>query len=110
MKLEAGKYYKLKDGSKAYILGRERLIDKWRGEYCHTQWYPTSWTFDGICLLPNRMELDIVSEWKEPIKGEAYLIQKENRTPAVLFNPSDSCLDDYKHCNYTITKIKYEEI
>jgi len=68
MKLEAGKFYKTRDGHKAYIAGKHfdstipyPIVGWIENEDC-----PQTWKPDGVFTLSGNAEYDLVAEWREP--------------------------------------------
>ena len=77
MKLEAGKYYRTRDGQKAFIGATDpfgnaethyKAVGFTDGGYCH-------WAIDGRFWSSKEDGLDIVSEWKEPREFRVDLIE-----------------------------------
>jgi hypothetical protein len=73
IKLEAGKYYKTREGQKAYVVGRMKgTCDyPWIGQIGDA--FPFYWTDEGVGSPRCVMVDDLVEEWKEPETGEGAL-------------------------------------
>lgn len=72
MKLEAGKYYRTRDGRKAYVIGQnvfECNYGKWFAGYIDGDADPLDWSIDG-CIFSDKSEShrDLVAEWVEKKK------------------------------------------
>lgn len=69
-----GKPFKLRDGTKAYILSYEELEPPafFRGAVLNgSNWEGANWSPDGS--TPYNPQLDIVCEWREPRTGEGWV-------------------------------------
>lgn len=68
MKIEAGKYYKMRNGEKAYVAGVNPDNSK---IMCCVGWDVSgnqSWTIDGRFSLAETCDFDIIEEWREQKK------------------------------------------
>ncbi|WP_422363164.1 hypothetical protein [Pyruvatibacter mobilis] len=77
LKIEEGKCYRTRDGRKVHILAKRTDTDSKAGRYMpfigHVERGPSgAWGLDGSSssFQPNA---DLVSEWKEPRKGEVWV-------------------------------------
>lgn len=71
MQLKEKTYYRTRDGRKAYIITRSVFsADLWLGEYEEGCLGP--WRDDGVS--PRHPDLDLVSEWQEPLKVECWAL------------------------------------
>ena len=74
MKLEAGKYYKTRNGLKAYVefIRQDNPFRDYIPEYPAIGFIESygehMWKTNGEFSVPNDYELDLISEWREPIK------------------------------------------
>lgn len=68
MKIEVGKYYKTRDGRKAFVGGE---INNLR-YYGHIEERIREWDNHGVLYGPGN-ELDLIEEWKEPKSGVTYM-------------------------------------
>lgn len=79
LKIEAGKYYKLRDGSRAFVEFRSEHTSKpWRGVIKVIEWQSASWDESGAWAAeayPDGSELDIIAEWEEP-KPEPRVVEQ----------------------------------
>lgn len=73
IKLEAGKYYRTRDGRKAFVSGKNPFSDTQCCICGFIEGYgSTSWTIDGNYYSDKSdVAYDLIAEWKEPkrIKG-----------------------------------------
>lgn len=76
LKIEAGKCYETRDGHRAYVVYADPLNDTLQGLVQHERGpVLCSWYAEG-CLAPpqgSRQPHDLISEWKEPRKGEVWV-------------------------------------
>lgn len=76
MQIEVGKYYKTRDGRKAFIAAKlpnpsdEPYIGY--AEYTHGQ-IVESWYEDGSYITDQSSGNDLIEEWKEPKSGVRYV-------------------------------------
>jgi len=74
MKLEAGKYYKTRNGLKAYVefIRQDSPFGDYLTKYPATGFIENlgeqMWKTNGEFSAPFDYELDLISEWREPIK------------------------------------------
>lgn len=74
MKLEAGKYYKTRNGLKAYVefIRQDSPFGDYLTEYPATGFIENlgeqMWKTNGEFSVPNDYELDLISEWRELVK------------------------------------------
>lgn len=77
LKIEAGKFYKTRDGQKACVafIGNPldaRCVDQAFG-FASRAYGVISWSLDGKSLVQGTQEWDLVEEWVEPAKGALWL-------------------------------------
>lgn len=104
VKIEAGKYYRLRNGSKCYIGGgysinpfnsRPPIFIWWGFVSVSSNSYGTeveNWKEDGSYAEISNPDWDIVAEWVDPVTVErdVVLVQYEDNPPHVLLtDPGD---------------------
>ena len=97
LKIEAGKCYRTRDGRKAYVVYAGPTDDTLKGLVQHEHgpilhcWYPEG------CIAPpqGKQNHDLISEWKEPRKGEVWVnvYAYEDGTVAVYAHDSKEDAD-----------------
>ena len=84
MKIEAGKFYKTRDGKKAFVASftpPNPFPDGGNTRYPFTGyvqgWDMETWTADGISFSDEENITDLVAEWREPASEErvVYLVR-----------------------------------
>lgn len=98
MKLEVGKQYKTRDGHRVVCVDIDRIDDNipyrlWHENTCTTLWHKK----DGIYHGSSR-ELDIISEWVEPLKGEFWVNIYNNK--ANLFGCFSNDCNEYNFTTF----------
>lgn len=74
MKLEVGKYYKTRDGAKAYVGAQNPfrdIGDAFQG-FVHGYPYSRTWSREGKCVEVTQNH-DLIAEWSEPQSGEVWV-------------------------------------
>lgn len=78
MKIEAGKFYKTRDGKKAriYAVGESYFYSIHGAVLLEKGWSIESWRSDGRSEISTEQRNDLVSEWEEPRpRLKAWLLQ-----------------------------------
>lgn len=74
LKIEAGKCYRTRDGEKAHVLGiRSDLVTYPVLGYIDGEPSNRVWTMSGRSDIHAENHFDLISEWKEPRKGEVWV-------------------------------------
>ena len=73
MKIEAGKYYRMRDGNKAYVAGvvkdefnTKYPVSGYRHMKKEDEWISVGWKIDGNYFNDEPNDKDIIAEWDEP--------------------------------------------
>jgi len=78
VKIEPNKYYKTRDGQKAKVYatdcGGSYPVHGAIQQIENDVWWQTVWTLDGLLCPPKCNYIDLVAEWREPIKIERWAI------------------------------------
>lgn len=77
MQIEAGKYYRTRDGRKAFVAG---IIPSGESEYPCVGWVEgetngESWKIDGCFFAGSDRDRDLVAEYREPVTREMLLFE-----------------------------------
>src|SRR5690554_5280196 len=74
MKIEVGKFYKTRHGSKVRVYTNDACGDYCvhgailiKGEVGGEYWRVECWTADGVYRKYNTSDLDLIAEWTEPL-------------------------------------------
>lgn len=69
-KIDTGKYYKTRDGHKAYIAYYEAVFERYYGYYYAGGWHRLIWRLDGKLFEDSESPADIVKNWRESPKAK----------------------------------------
>lgn len=92
MKIEAGKFYRLRDGLKARIYATDgaRQCPIHGSYFSEGQWHQGIWDASGAYSSSITSSLDIVSEWREPRRYEAWMNVYVHRCPVLFHTKEDA--------------------
>lgn len=103
MKIEAGKWYKMRNGNPAFvgyaIEGIEWPMQGYRAGMDKSFGATTAWKADGQSSVPAGSYYDLIEEWKEPKAGVRYINIYEEERGEMRYRgqwPSRESADDNK--------------
>ena len=118
MKLEAGKYYRTRDGRKAFVACVDNPLPHDADEKCigfvHDDVYigATTWCSDGTNYVDGcDHEYDLVEEWVDPLDQEMWVnTYGDTINSNTMFYSTKECADRNDHCRTGVIKVRVTEI
>lgn len=113
MKVEAGKFYRTRSGRKAFVGAVNTHFEHLQPVVHALGWEAdksgaSTWTAHGRVWEEGEDESDLVAEWREPIKGEAWAYVYDDGDH--VFWTSKKSAEELNIDARPIVRIRYEEV